>query len=187
MTAKIIKLSKADERFCQEYIIDLNGAQAYIRAGHKVSASTAKVNASRMLTFANVQARIQQLIEERSKRTEITADKVIKELGRVAFSNMKEYAEWDKNGVDLKPSSELTEAQAVVVEAVKETVSKEGGTLSIKLFNKLNALEMLSKYFNLFKEPPQQDININIIGAPPPDKILVDNPNAGINGAENED
>lgn len=181
---KKIKLSKAEERFCQEYIVDLNGTQAYIRAGHKVSASTARVSACRLLTNDNIQARMRELIFDRSKRTEITADKVIKELGRVAFSDMKEYATWDSNRVHLISSDGLTKDQAAAVESVKET--RLSG-ISIKLFNKLSALEMLSKHFGLFVEPPPIDITLKVIGAPQPEVIIKDNPNAGINGADNED
>ena len=178
------KLSKADERFCQEYIIDLNGTQAYIRAGHNVGVNTAKANAYKMLTNTYVQTRIQQLVAERAKRTEITADKTVRELGRVAFSNMKEYATWDRGSVSLIPSDELTEDQAAAVELVKET---ERGMLSIKLHNKLGALEALSRHFGLFNDRMHMDIDLKIIGAPKPESIPGDNPNAGINGAGHED
>jgi hypothetical protein len=50
------------------------------------SEKTAKENASRLLTFVNVQNKIQELLATRTERTEITADRVLKELGKIAFA-----------------------------------------------------------------------------------------------------
>lgn len=61
--------------FVKEYLIDLNGAQAAIRAGY--SEKSAKEQAARLLTNANVKALIEAGMAERSKRTEITADYVL--------------------------------------------------------------------------------------------------------------
>ena len=60
------------ERFCQEYLIDLNGKQAAIRTGY--SEATAAAQASRLLTNVNIQERVAELQAERSKRTTIDAD-----------------------------------------------------------------------------------------------------------------
>lgn len=80
----IEKLTPKQQRFCEEYIIDLNATQAAIRAGY--SEKCARVSAAKMLTKANIQEKIAELIEERSKRTDITADKVIEQLGNIAFN-----------------------------------------------------------------------------------------------------
>lgn len=61
--------------FVKEYLIDLNGLQAAIRAGY--SEKTAGQQASRLLTNVKVQALIEAGMAERSKRTEITADYVL--------------------------------------------------------------------------------------------------------------
>ena len=69
-------------KFVQEYILDLNGQQAAIRAGY--SEKAAKVTASRLLSDANVQAEIQKAMDIRAKRTSITADYVIKSISEVS-------------------------------------------------------------------------------------------------------
>jgi len=155
-----IELSKQDERFCQEYIIDLNGAQSWIRAGHKVDEHTARTMASRKLTKVDIQERIQQLMDERAKRTELTADKVIAELARVAFNVMTDYAEWGPDGVNLKKHSELTQDQAAAVESVKESVQSG---VSIKLYDKLKALELLGKHLSLFTDVKKVEHSGNLI------------------------
>lgn len=64
--------------FCREYLVDLNGAQAAIRAGYAPKA--AKEIASRLLTKANVRAEIDRLMAERCLQTGVSAEWVIKEL-----------------------------------------------------------------------------------------------------------
>jgi len=73
---KEIGLTDKQERFCQEYLIDLNGTQAAIRAGY--SESSAKEIASENLTKHNIQERIKALQEQIALRLEISQDWVLK-------------------------------------------------------------------------------------------------------------
>lgn len=68
-------LTEKQEAFCREYLVDLNGTQAAIRAGY--AESGANVEGSRLLTNANVQQRVAELKEERNKRVEISQDYVL--------------------------------------------------------------------------------------------------------------
>lgn len=70
------------QRFCEEYIIDLNGKQAAIRAEY--SKKTAEQQASRLLSNVKVQKYIAKLQAERAKRTETDADYVINGLKAIA-------------------------------------------------------------------------------------------------------
>ena len=78
------KLTAKQERFCTEYIIDLNATQAAIRAGY--SSKTANRIASENLSKPDIQRKIQELQQERAERTEITQDKVLKELAGIGFA-----------------------------------------------------------------------------------------------------
>ena len=68
-------LTPKQQRFVEEYIIDLNGKQAAIRAGY--AERSAEVTASRLLSNANVARVINKALAARSQRTEITADYVL--------------------------------------------------------------------------------------------------------------
>ena len=70
------------QRFVQEYIIDLNGTQAAIRAGY--SARTANEQASRLLADASVRAAVDAGLKERSQRVQVTADDVARETWALA-------------------------------------------------------------------------------------------------------
>ena len=78
------KLTAKQERFCTEYIIDLNATQAAIRAGY--SSKTANRIASENLSKPDIQRKIQELQQERAERTEITQDRVLKELAGIGFA-----------------------------------------------------------------------------------------------------
>jgi phage terminase small subunit len=147
---KIVVLSPKRERFCQEYIIDLNGKQAAIRSGY--SKKSAEVTASRLLSDVNVKARIAQLMAERAKRCEVKQDDIIVELKRLGFSDMRKLAEWNSVLVKLKDSSEISDDEAACVESVSQTISKDGGSLSIKLYSKTKSLELLARHLGILHD-----------------------------------
>ena len=72
------KLTAKQQAFCEEYMVDLNGAQAAIRA--KYSEDSASQQGSRLLSIDKVQAYITELQDERSERVSVTADDVLKDL-----------------------------------------------------------------------------------------------------------
>ena len=84
------KLTDKQKRFCEEYIVDLNGVRAYIAAYPLVrSDAAARANASRLLTKANIQQYIAELRKEQQQRTQITADTVLRELAKIAAEDVE--------------------------------------------------------------------------------------------------
>lgn len=75
------KLTPKQEAFVREYLIDLNGTQAAIRAGY--STATANEQASRLLANVNIATEVQKAMDRRAERTEITADFVLEGIKRV--------------------------------------------------------------------------------------------------------
>ena len=74
----MVELKPKHERFCQEYVIDYNGAQAAIRAGYKEK--SARGQASELLTNPNILARIREIQQEQIKRLAISQDFVVLQL-----------------------------------------------------------------------------------------------------------
>lgn len=83
-----VPLTPLQEAFVREYLIDLNGTQAATRAGY--SPATARHIASQNLAKLNVQAAIAVAQRERAQRTEITADRVLKEIWSIAIADPRE-------------------------------------------------------------------------------------------------
>ena len=86
--SKNVSLTDRQERFCEEYLLDLNATQAAIRAGY--SPESARVTACRMLTNANIQAEIQEKKAKRTARSESDGDMVIAELEKLGFAPLGE-------------------------------------------------------------------------------------------------
>ena len=72
-------LTPKQQRFVEEYLVDLNGTQAAIRAGY--SKNTANEQASQLLAKLNIQTAVVELKKARSARTKIDADWVLTRLG----------------------------------------------------------------------------------------------------------
>lgn len=149
-------LNDKQRRFAQEYLIDLNATQAAIRAGY--SAKTAKAQGARLLTHVDVQAAIQQAQDERAKRTEITADRVLQELARVGFANLGDFIRLTGDGDPAIDLSGLTRDQAAALsEVVTEDFvvgrgddARDVRRVKVKLHDKLGALEKLGKHLGMF-------------------------------------
>lgn len=143
------KLTPKQERFCEEYLIDLNATQAAIRAGY--SEKTAREQAAQNLSKLNIQEKIAELKAERSQRTEITQDRVVKELAAMAFAKATDYAQiadvGGKAAVMLTPTAQLTKAQQAGIVGIKQT---QAG-IEVKL-DKTKALELLGRHLGMFKD-----------------------------------
>lgn len=85
-------LTAQRERFCQELLVDDNGAAAARRAGYTTRRS--KRLAYELLQLPEIQARIAQLRAERSERLKIEADDVLRELWTIAKADPRELIEY---------------------------------------------------------------------------------------------
>jgi len=83
----ISNLSEKHQTFCREYLVDLIGTQAAIRAGY--APDSANVTASKLLTNTNIRAYIQALMKERSENTLVDAVFVVENLKEVAARCMQ--------------------------------------------------------------------------------------------------
>ena len=154
-------LSEKQKRFCEEYLIDLNGTQAATRAGY--SAKTANEQAARLLAKVSVQAYVQSLQKKVSTKLEITRERILNELARIAFSDVRVY--FDEEG-NLKKFEDINDDQAAAVSSVEtdELVgmneqgekARIGVTRKVKMWDKLKALESLAKYDGLFERDNSQ-------------------------------
>src|SRR4051794_3270810 len=145
-----MSLTARQARFVAEYLVALNAPQAAIRSGY--SAATANQIGARLLANVKVAAAIAEAQAARSRRTEVTADRVVLELARVAFGDPRRVMSWGPGGVKLRPSAELADDEAAIVAEVGETTTKEGGSLRVKTVDKLGALRLLGQHLGMFGE-----------------------------------
>lgn len=90
-------LTDSEELFCQEYLIDLNQTQAYIRAFNEPNYNSARTLGSRLFAKVNIIARIKELMNNRAERMEISQDWVILNLKQTYERCMQAepVMEWD--------------------------------------------------------------------------------------------
>jgi len=140
-------LTPKQQKFCDEYLIDLNATRAALRAGY--SASTALSGA--LMRLPKIAAYLQERTATASREAGITQQMVLAELGKIAFGNMANYYHSDGR---LKGVHELTADEAAALWCMKITDSKEGQTTFIRLNNKLSALEKIAKHLGFYYAEP---------------------------------
>jgi phage terminase small subunit len=150
--AKAKKLNRRQEEFVRQYLLDLNASAAYIRAGFNARGNSAEVNAARLLRNAQVADAIEKAMAERSARTQISADRVICELAKIAFFDVRNALNDDGS---IKSLSELDTDTAAVFASfdLVEWAGEQGGVMhKIRLTDKLRALELLGKHLGMFRK-----------------------------------
>ncbi len=140
------KLTPKQQRFVEEYLVDLNATQAAIRAGY--SEKTAGRIGGANVQKVEIQNAIHEAMSKRSDRTAVTQDRVVKELARIAFVDPTQVINFS-NGAII---NDLSEDDRAVLAGVK---IKDGDTFSereVKLLDKLRALELLGKHLGMFTD-----------------------------------
>lgn len=151
------QLSEQRQRFVEEYLIDLNGTQAAIRAGYSVK--TAQEQSSRLLSNVMVQEAISKAMAARSRRTGVNQDRVVLELAKLAFVKMTDVV--DSNG---RIREDATDDDLSCIESIKfkESDNEFGGSVEreVKIGSKLKALELLGKHLGMWNE--RMNVNLNL-------------------------
>jgi phage terminase small subunit len=152
------ELGDKQRRFAQEYLVDCNATQAAIRAGY--SAKTAYSQGQRLLKHVEVKALIAAGQQKRADRTEITAERVLRELGILGFSDMRHYIRFTEGGDLVLDWSEMpAEATRAIAEITQEEYMDGKGDdarpvkrTRFKLHPKTQALELIGKHLRMFVE-----------------------------------
>jgi phage terminase small subunit len=155
--------AKRREVFTAEYLKNPNGTQAAIKAGF--SPRSAHDAAHRLMKHPDVQAALAKVRAKVEAKTaavadklEITAERVLQELAKIGFSDLRRVAKWG-NGLDLIASDKLDDATAGAVSEVAMT--KYGPR--IKLYDKRAALVDLGKHVGVFKDGADISVPVTFV------------------------
>lgn len=153
-----MKLTAKQIRFVDEYLVDFNATQAAIRAGYK--AKTAHVIGAENLRKPKIAEEIARRQKDLQRRTEISQDRVVKELARIAFADVTDYAYVmqaiiERDGVKvpvesavIKETYDLTDDQRAAIASIKQGANG----VEIKLHDKIKALELLGRHIGMFND-----------------------------------
>ena len=142
-------MTPKQQRFCDEYLVDLNATQAAIRAGY--SQRTARAIGRENLTKPDIAARIAELQSRRERRTEVEADQVVRSLAEIAFADRRVIFD-DTKTEDA--TGGIPDSLASSFEGVEYT--KFGP--KIKFASREKALELLGKHLGMFVEKVETKI-----------------------------
>lgn len=163
------ELTAKQRAFVREYLLDLNATQAAIRAGY--SEKTAYSVGHENLSKPEIVAAIDAAMKLRAERTDITADRVLKELAKIGFADIRKAVKWQSamiteednpeggdiaviktvvtNTIQMVASEELDDETAAAIAEVSQNAT---GGVKIKLHDKRAALVDIGKHLGMFRE-----------------------------------
>lgn len=161
-------MTDKEQRFAEEYLVDLNATQAAIRAGY--SETSAHSIGFDNLRKPEIDSMIQKLKAERSKRTEITADRTLQEIAKRAYNGFSAFIRVDKDG---QPQIDLSACGADQLDCLTETSTetvweKDGDDLTrvrkakIKAADNGKYLEMLMRHLGQFNDKSEVKHEFNL-------------------------
>lgn len=160
-------LNPRDQRFIDEYLIDLDPQRAALAAGY--AKTTARSKAYQWVSDSKHKPHVYEAIEraktERANRTGITADRVLIELGKLGFANLADYFHLTPHG---EPVIDLTQATRDQLAALTEIQvddfvdgrgenTRDVKRVRIRMADKKAALDLLAKHLGLYA-PDRLDV-----------------------------
>lgn len=183
------ELTAKQRAFVREYLIDLNATQAAVRAGY--SEKTANEQGARLLANVSVRSAIDAAMKNRAQRTDITADRVLQELAKIGFSDIRKAVKWQSslieeednpdggdiavikhivtNQVQLVSSDDLDDDTAACISEISQNAQ---GGVKIKFHDKIQALLNVGKHLGMFTEKHEHAGNVTLTISSEDAKIL---------------
>ncbi len=172
-------LTPKQKIFVNEYLVDLNATRAYKVAYPKVKKEeTINALASRLTRNAKVADYISERMEKREKRTEITQDKVLRELAKIGFADITDYVKiveksYTREGkkisykdIEIEETKDIDTEKLGAISSIKQGVNG----IEIKLSDKVRALEQIGRHLGMFNDRLElggklnNEVNIKIDG-----------------------
>lgn len=157
-------LTPRQAAFVREYLVDLNGTQAAIRAGY--SPKTANEQAARLLANASVRAAVREGQTARAERVQLAADEVLRELGILLRSDVRHFNVANDGSLTLADGvpDEAWRAVASVKHKIIEIPQKDGDPLfrreiEFKLWDKNSAIDKAMRHLGLLKDGANVTLN----------------------------
>lgn len=157
-------LTPKQEKFCQEYLVDLNATQAAIRTGY--SKKSAKVIGCENLTKPDVQRKIAELRANLADTNQVTPERLMKEYARLGFFDARKLFNNDGSPKNIHDLDDDTAAAVVGLDTAQigNTDVGIGTILKYKLADKRAALDSMSKTLGTFLPEKHEHTGAN--GAP---------------------
>lgn len=163
------------ERFAQELAKGKSATEAYVLAGYEANEG----NAGRLNRNEQVQARVSEILGRAAEKAEITQEMVLRELGKLGFSDIRKAVKWKAHVSDMEVDEETDEARMSVTNqvqiidsedidddtaaAISEISQTDRGGLKIKFHDKRAALVDIGKHLGMFKDDAKNAPAVTVI------------------------
>jgi len=163
------KLTVKQEKFVQGLFAGLTQRVAYKKAFNcaKMKDKSIDERSCVLTNTIKIQSRLADLTNEFKERNMVTVERIVAQLAKIGFADIKDVVTWQSNKIEIRDSYEV---DGTILSEVSESLTDAGRTLKVKLNDRMRALEMMGKHLGMFK-----DGNVNIsIGVQIVDDIGVD-------------
>ncbi len=151
-------LTDMQQAFIANYLITLSAKKAAIAAGYKPD--NADVLGYQLLQHPSVSKQLRQAMARRAKRLEVTAENVLREIARIAFSDIRAVMEFRGESVTFKDSDTLHSDAAAAIQSISSDTKTSGGgqdkepmttvSLKIKMHDKMRALDLAGRHLGMW-------------------------------------
>ena len=146
-------LSPKQKLFVQEYLVDMKAGAAAIRAGY--STRTAYSHGPHMTRVPQIAAAIERALAVRRERTHVTAERVIRELARIAFADIGRIVDWSGKAQVVRSAEELSVDDRAAIAEISVVKDNERLAARVTLHDKERALRTLCRHLGLFNPASQ--------------------------------
>lgn len=168
-----MKLPVKQEKFCNSYLECGNASDAYRNSYNclNMKPETINVKASQLLKKDKIRIRVEELQLELKKKTAITKERVLEELGKIGFSTI---AHLHNTWIERKDFEKITDDQKACIKSISTKIMKKNvGTsdnpetvdvemVKIELYDKVRALEVINKMMG-YERPGEMKTDLRII------------------------
>ena len=162
------KLAPKHRLFVQEFLVDLNGTQAAIRAGY--GRKSARTKAAKLRRIPAIKKAIEAAQKKLGDRLEITQEKWLREFASIFFAKMPDFMEIEEGGgIQIKPFETMPPEMIGAIESIEENrtirESSDGKETNIvndrikfKLHSKIEAGKVIGQHLGYLKDPNRIEI-----------------------------
>ena len=146
-SAAIDRLKPKHRRFVEEYLDSFNAKEAARQAGY--GSRNPHSTAYRLMRRPDIAAAIEAALGARTEEIRITADRVVQEYAKIAFADMRDFANWGPEGVTMRPKEELGAREGAII-AGFDRAPGDGQVAQVRLYDKKAALDALARHLGMF-------------------------------------
>ena len=140
-------MNKRHKLFVKYYLQSFNATEAAKKAGY--SEKSAYAQGSALLKHPQIRHFIENEYEERKDSLDISTNRVLQELARIAFCDISKVLTWNSRDVTMKPSDGLSEDETRAIQTISDSSGPQSKRKVVKMHDKVKALELLCRHLGI--------------------------------------